>query len=192
MLDGWIMTGNEPAAYSFDLLPGQQHQGAAVAALRCVVDKADGFGAAPQMFGAAPQMFGVAAQMFGATAYAGQRMRWSAELSTIGVQGWFGLWMQVDGADGAALTFDDMADRALSGTTEWCHGEIVLDIPEDGAVICVGAVLAGVGEGRLARVVFEQVSADVPVTAPASSPASDGTSELPGGPVSLNFCGSGC
>lgn len=41
-----------------------------------------------------------------------------------------GLWFRVDGTTGKSLSFDNMQDRAVKGTTEWARYEIVLDVPE--------------------------------------------------------------
>ena len=58
-----------------------------------------------------------------------------------------GLWMRVDGPGGSSpLAFDNMEDRRISGTTEWQHHDVVLDVPAEAEAIALGVLLAGKGE----------------------------------------------
>lgn len=103
-------------------------------------------------------------QRFLAEPYLGQRVRFTAYLKTNEVNGWAGLWMRVDTIDKHAWAFDDMEDYAIEGTTDWEQYQIVLDVPEDGAVIYLGAHLFGRGQVWMDDCSFEIVGDDVPVS----------------------------
>ena len=66
--------------------------------------------------------------------------------------------------DGKMLSFDNMQDRPIVGTTDWQKYEVILDVPEDGAQIAIGIVLSGKGQVWLSNVQFEIVSSRVPTT----------------------------
>ncbi len=53
--------------------------------------------------------------------------------------------MRVDGNE-TTLSFDNMEDRPITGTTDWGKYEIVLDVPESTIKIFYGILLAGTGE----------------------------------------------
>lgn len=55
-----------------------------------------------------------------------------------------GLWMRVDGPSGP-IAFDNMQDRAITGTTDWTACRIVLTLPEAGTDVYLGGLLAGAG-----------------------------------------------
>jgi C-terminal processing protease CtpA/Prc len=76
--------------------------------------------------------------------YDGQRITLSGYVRTEDVvEGWAGLWMRIDPSVG----FDNMADRGITGTTEWTRYEIslVLD-PRRTTAIVFGGILSGRGK----------------------------------------------
>jgi hypothetical protein len=77
--------------------------------------------------------------------YLGKRVRLAAYVKSADVQLWAGLWMRVDSNGRRAVAFDNMNARAIKGTTGWTRYEVVLDVPEDGAQIAFGVLLAGNG-----------------------------------------------
>ena len=103
-------------------------------------------------------------QRFLADQFIGKRIRFTAYVKTNQVNGWAGLWMRVDTIDKHAWAFDDMEDYAIEGTTDWEQYQIVLDVPEDGAVIYLGAHLYGRGQVWMDDCTFEVVGDDVPVS----------------------------
>lgn len=103
-------------------------------------------------------------QRFLADQFRGKRIRFAAYLKTNQVNGWAGLWLRVDTIDKHAWAFDDMEDFAIDGTTDWRQYQIVLDVPQDGAVIYLGAHLYGRGQVWMDDCTFEVVGDDVPVT----------------------------
>ena len=64
------------------------------------------------------------------------------------------------------LGLDNMQNRPIIGTSDWRKYEIVLDIPEDGAVIGFGVLLQGKGEIWWDDVKLEVVGQEVPTTHP--------------------------
>lgn len=108
--------------------------------------------------------WGTLMQSFYADDYRGKRVRFSGWLKTFRVSGWAGLWMGVDTETLEEVAFDDMEDRAVSGTTDWTHYEIVLDVDQYATVINVGVKLYGTGEAWIDDCSFEIVDKNVPVT----------------------------
>ena len=161
---GWIMAGSHPAEYAFDV---DRSGSAPVGVLRSVVDAAGGFGTIMQMIRAGN--------------YAGKRVRLSGDAAVTDVDGWFGLWLRVDGdQQGRPLAFDNMESRALRGTLGWGRYEVVLDVDPEATAIAFGALLVGTGSGRLSGLRFEEVGADVPTTGRFPGP-------MPDEPVNLDF-----
>lgn len=87
--------------------------------------------------------------------------------------------MRVDGPDKQVLSFDNMQDRSIRGTTGWTRYQIVLDVPDDGVNIAFGVLLGGLGQVWVSDIQFEVVSTIVPTTALVTS--------YPDKPVNLNF-----
>lgn len=90
--------------------------------------------------------------------YLGKRIRLSAFVKTISVNNWVGLWMRVDGNE-TTLSFDNMEDRPITGTTDWGKYEIVLDVPESTTKIFYGIILAGTGEAWISGTQLELAAA---------------------------------
>jgi hypothetical protein len=103
-------------------------------------------------------------QRFLADRYRGKRVRFSGFMKTNKVNGWAGLWMRIDTEGKVGWAFDDMEDAALTGTTGWKRYNVVLDVPEDGAAIYLGAHLYGRGQVWLDDCTFEVVGEEVPVS----------------------------
>jgi len=97
--------------------------------------------------------------------YIGKRIRLSGWIRTRDVIYHSGLWMRVDGqAVPEMLSFDNMAQRTLSGTANWRKAEIVLDVPEGGSVVTFGLLIQGRGQAWLDDLSIEVVPKDVPST----------------------------
>ena len=95
------------------------------------------------------------------------------------VADWAGLWMRVDKGS-TAVSFDNMKDRPIKGTTAWQNYEVILDVPQNATAIAFGILLNKSGSVWLNSVKFESVSTDVPAT--GNAPV-----QLPEGPTNLNF-----
>jgi hypothetical protein len=156
--DGWIRAGSYPGQYEMGVDKTNRRDGRAVAFVKGTAEQFDGFGTLMQM--ASPGE------------YLGKRVRFSADVKSEDVKsGWAGLWFRVDGSkSGEMLAFDNMQQRALKGTTDWKHVEIVLDVAENAAGLAFGLLLAGDGEVWMDNLKFEIVKTDVPVTGTGIGP----------------------
>jgi RNA polymerase sigma factor (sigma-70 family) len=166
---GWIMAGSHPGEYEFevDRTPAAARDGAPVGVLTSTVTKASGFG--------------TLMQVVQARRYVGSRLRFSGDAAVQDVDGWFGLWLRVDGErQGQPLAFDNMESRPLRGTRGWGRYEVVLDVPEGASAVAMGFLLVGTGTGRVSGLRLEEVGPDVPVTGREGGP-------LPEEPVNLGF-----
>ena len=162
----WFMAGSHPTQYGHDITPGPEPDRRA--ARISFTSEAE------------PGGFGTLMQMFRADDYRSTRMRFSAEVRTVDVDGWLGLWMRVDGDGRIALAFDNMQSRAVKGTTDWQRYDVVLDVAADARAIAFGVLLHGRGHGWISGVRFEQVGPEVATTG-------SGPSTLPDGPANLDF-----
>ena len=101
--EGWFLAGSHPRGYEVGVVP----------------DAVGGHAAAYLRARAARDGFGTVMQQFRADSYRGQRLRLSALVRSETVEQWAGLWMRVDGIGRGSLAFDNMRDRAITGTTDW-------------------------------------------------------------------------
>jgi hypothetical protein len=115
--------------------------------------------------------FGTLMQTISADDFRGGRVRLSVYLRTENA-GRAQAWVRVDASDGRVLAFDNMAARAVVGSTDWRRHEVVLDVPADAARVAFGFLLAEKGKVWADSFALERVGTDVPVTAaPASLPS---------------------
>ncbi len=83
--------------------------------------------------------------------------------------------MRVDGDTKRAVSFDNMQDRPIEGTTAWKQYDIILDVPKESAYISYGVLLSGPGEVYLDDLTFTVVEEDekstgrIQLTAPSNS-----------------------
>jgi DNA-binding CsgD family transcriptional regulator len=159
-MTGWHMAGTHPRQYEHALAGEMTYEGKPVAELRCVVDRADGFG--------------TFMQTFSAEHFRGQRVRFSGALKCNGVEDRVGLWMRVD----PGVAFDNMWDRPIRGTTDWEHHEVVLDVLVQAQAIALGVLLVGGGEAWMSHFNVEIVGPEVQTT---------GSGELPDQPQNLDL-----
>ncbi|GAA2037705.1 hypothetical protein GCM10009839_43800 [Catenulispora yoronensis] len=158
----WFMGGERPGNYEFGLLPSSvSYQTARTVRLRSKGSGGTGFGTMMQSFTAGD--------------YRGRRVRLHAQLRSLDVSGWAGMWMRVDDTSSKGAAFDNMRDRALSGTTDWQPAAVVLDVTADATSIHFGVMLTGGGAIDVARLDFEEVDDSV---APTNSPLATGPQGL--------------
>jgi hypothetical protein len=162
---GWNLAGSNPAGYETGLDPQTSYRGFPSAYLKARAPATDGFGTLMQEFNAGQ--------------YAGKRVRLTASVKAENVDDWAGLWMRVDKGS-KAVSFDNMRDRPIKGTTPWQDYEVILDVPQDATQIAFGVLLSKAGAVWMSGVRFEEVGMDVPATGKAPK-------QLPDGPVNLNF-----
>jgi len=151
---GWFLAGDQPRDYRIGADTTISHDGNASAYLRSN--------------GETPGGFGTLMQMVQAGSLVGTRVRMSGWVKASGVEDEAGLWMRVDGADAGrtqrSLSFDNMQNRPIKGTSDWTRYEIVLDVPQNAAAIAFGIRLRGKGQVWLDDVQFMVVGPDVPTT----------------------------
>ena len=116
--NNWTMTGNKDR-YVLETDSSRQYEGQPVVFFRSVDTVEKGYGGTKKILSTTP--------------YIGKRIRMSGYLRSGDVMQSVGFWLRIDGGEPAApMVFDNMNDRAVSGTTDWKKYEIVLDVP-DGA-----------------------------------------------------------
>lgn len=118
-------------------------------------------------------------QQFNAGQYLGKRVRLSGLVKSQEVAAWAGLWVRVDKGK-EMVSFDNMQDRAIKGTTDWRRYEVVLDVPKDATGIALGILLTGPGEVWMNGASFDVVGPDVAVTG-------SNNAKIPDRPVNLDF-----
>lgn len=102
--------------------------------------------------------------------YAGQRVRFTAQVKSAAADGWGGIVV----ASGfqplfllpAAPQFDEVPPLGAAGCPDWCEVSVVADIPADdgNGAISVGLALVGSGQVWARGMKLETVGRDVPLT----------------------------
>lgn len=147
----WFVAGSAPKSYNMGIESGAGQEGKNAATIQSKGEKVKGFGTLMQNCN--PDKF------------LGKRVRLTAFVKSENVNGWAGLWLRVDQKNSTEpLSFDNMDDRAVKGTTEWTKYEIVLDVPASASNIAYGALLSGGGKIWFDNLTFEVVDASVPTT----------------------------
>jgi hypothetical protein len=151
---GWSLAGSNPTSYRTGVDKATAYEGRPSAYLQSNAPAVDGFGTMMQSIDAA--------------AYAGKRVRLRASVESQDVSSWAGMWMRVDKQQ-TAVAFDNMQDRAITGTHPWNTYDVVLDVPRDATSISFGVLLTGGGKVWVNHVTLEPVGNEIKVTAPAPS-----------------------
>ncbi|TDL31990.1 AraC family transcriptional regulator [Jeotgalibacillus sp. S-D1] len=164
--EGWIMTGDSPQNYETGIDQKIVHSGNRAAFLKSKNGNEPGFS--------------TLMQQIKADHYKGERIQFSAFVKTQNVQT-AGLWVRVDHSSGEVLAFDNMMNRPISGTNDWNHFSVVLDVPSKSDVIAFGILLSGEGQLWIDGCSFKIVDESVPVTETKTNEM------LAEEPVNLNF-----
>ena len=149
-LQDWFPAGSNPQDYAMGADESVQRQGRASGTILAIDEDADGFGTLMQVFDAAD--------------YRGQRLRLRGYVKTDAVEDWAGLWMRVDGSAGEMLSFDNMGNRPIKGTTDWQPYDVVLDVPAESDRIAFGLLMGGTGQAWMDDLQFDVVDRSVPTT----------------------------
>ncbi|HNR20000.1 MAG TPA: hypothetical protein PKN75_13305 [Bacteroidia bacterium] len=148
---GWFKAGSKPNSYDMGTDKGAGKDGNNVATIKSVDKKIDGFG--------------TLMQTSSAQKYLGQRVRMSASVKSKDVHQKAGLWLRVDGAGSKNyIAFDNMADRPITGTSDWKQYEIVLDVPLNASKLAYGALLRGTGQIWFDDIKFDIVDSTIGTT----------------------------
>ncbi|MFE4144632.1 helix-turn-helix transcriptional regulator [Peribacillus sp. YIM B13472] len=151
LLKGWNVSGSHPFNYKMGIDRETFHKGRASGFLKSATAESK-------------EEFATMMQQFKAENYLGKRMKLSGFLKSKDVDGFCGLWMRVDNALHDVLQFDNMGNRPIVNDTEWNHYYIVLDVPENSAIISFGVLLSGRGKVWIDELEFEEVSKAIPTT----------------------------
>ena len=146
----WFPTGMNPEDYEMGGNPGVAHGAAGGGYIRSKVE--------------APRTFSSWASQSPVGSFLGKRVRLSGYVRTEGVENWAGFWMRVDGPGYEQLSFDNMEDRPIKGTTDWRKYDAVLDVPAQAVNVMFGLILEGRGKAWFDGVTLEPVGTDVPST----------------------------
>lgn len=148
---GWFNAGSKPKSYEMGIDKGAGQDGKNAATIKSIDKKIDGFGTLMQQ--SKPDK------------YLGKRVRMTGFVKSENVSTWAGLWLRVDQSGSQQpLSFDNMGDRPIKGTTGWTKYEIVLDVPNNASLIAYGALLDGTGQIWFDNITFEVVGDNVPTT----------------------------
>jgi hypothetical protein len=147
----WFKVGNAPKQYENFIDSSNQRDGKNVMTLKSIDTNINGFGSLMQNM--KPDK------------YLGKKVKMTGYLKSKDVTNWAGFWLRVDQAGSQqSLSFDNMHDRPIIGTTNWKKYEIVLDVPKEASNIAFGALLIETGQIWLDNVNFEVVDNSVPTT----------------------------
>lgn len=117
-----------------------------------------------------PRGFAEIHQQFSAEVFRGKRLKLTAFVKVNQAKEWGGLWMRVNSPDGV-VGFDNMADRAISGSNDWKRYSIVLDVPSNATEVRMGCMLTGPGELWVTDFSLEPVAKTVPTTGKPVDPS---------------------
>jgi len=151
LIKGWQLSGSHPFNYKMGIDREIFHKGKASGFLKSVTVESH-------------NEFATMMQQFKAEKFVGKRLKLSGFLKSQDVNGFCGFWMRVDDSLGDVLQFDNMGDRPIVGNNEWNHYSIVLDVPENSAVIAFGVLLSGSGKVWIDELKFEEVDERIPTT----------------------------
>jgi len=169
-LTGWFNAGSKPKSYEMGIDKGAGQDGKNAATIKSIDKKIDGFGTLMQQ--CKPDK------------YLGKRVRMTGFVKSENVTAWAGLWLRVDQSGSQQpLSFDNMGDRPIKGTTGWAKYEIVLDVPSNASLIAYGALLDGTGQIWFDSITFEVVGDNVPTTGSVNGKKSATQDE----PTNLDF-----
>ena len=107
------------------------------------------------------------AKNFKAKEYLGKKIQLTGYMRSQDVTHWAGFWLRVDDSTGhkqKILSFDNMNDRAVKGTTNWTKYTIVLNVPQNATDVVYGALLNGKGQIWFEEPKIEVVGKAVPTT----------------------------
>lgn len=147
---GWGLTGTKPESY--EIRCDDVFTDCAIPILRTKAMTGEPYG------------MGSLTHAENAMPWRGTRVELKAELRSGRIDGWAGLWMRIDGADGKTLAFDNMQNRPLRGTSSFQWYSVVLDVPADAERISFGVMLHGPGAVFIRELRFDAVDEEVTST----------------------------
>ncbi|MFI5221206.1 MAG: hypothetical protein ACHQK8_02690 [Bacteroidia bacterium] len=153
---GWFRAGSKPTSYKMFLDTSSGQEGDKTLSIKSVEKNIDGFGTLMQNF--SPEK------------YIGKRIRMTGYMKSKDVESWAGFWLRIDQLGSRLpLSFDNMHDRPVDGTTNWKKYEIILDVHSTASNIAFGALLTGAGQIWFEKLNFEIVDYSIPTTGKKNS-----------------------
>jgi hypothetical protein len=146
---GWFVTGDAPDDYDIGVDPTLTYENHPCVTIKAKPNAGE---------------FAALAQHIKADAYHGKRLRFSAALRLQDLENRTALFMRVSDANDKMLAFDNMRKRFITGTTDWAHYAIVLDVAEEAEDIIFGFMMSLDGQAWMADVQLEVVEKSVPTT----------------------------
>lgn len=166
---GWIKAGSDPDKYDMYADKHIAQEGKCCATIKSTYENISGFGTLMQSCKPGK--------------YLGKRIKMTGYVKSKDVKNWAGLWLRVDQlGSNSSLSFDNMQDRAIKGTTDWNRYEIVLDVPDNASNIAYGALIAGTGQ-----IWFDNISLEVVADTVKTTGISGKQYKPNDEPVNLNF-----
>ena len=148
----WIITGTAPDKYKTGIDRTVFFTGTASAFIQSETEDFT------------PDEYATIMQQFRAERFLGKRVRFSAFVKALEVEGWAGLWMRLDGKFSVTLKLDNMQNRSIKGSVNWNLYSCVLDVPQETELINIGILLNGKGRVWMDNVSFQEVDKTIPVT----------------------------
>lgn len=167
-IKGWILSGSQPYNYEMKADGKIFHTGSK-SGLLC------------SKTAVGEDQFATMMQSFSSDRWKGKRIKLTCFLKTENVQK-CGMWCRIDNHSGDVIQFDNMENRAISGTNDWNLYSIVLDIPEESFSIHFGILLTGAGKVWVDDFKFNEVDVSVPSTNILNQ-----DDQLPLEPINLGF-----
>ncbi len=144
-IKGWEKTGSQAENYNVGLDNNIKKSGSSSAFLESNTEVSKGFGTLMQSSSAED--------------FLNKKVKMTGYIKVENVTNWAGMWMRVDSKDSKNyLSFDNMQDRPIQGTTDWIKCEIILDIPSNSSTINYGFLLNGTGKIWFDDIDFDTVS----------------------------------
>jgi len=166
---GWYKSGKTPENYEMGIDRGAGQFGSNAGTIKSIEPKTNGWGNLMEEF--SPEKF------------LGKKICMSAYMKTKEVTRRAAFWMRVDKKyTGPALSFDNMGNRPIRGTTDWTKYEIVLDVPVNTCDIAFGVFLIGGGQ-----IWFDSFTFEIVGDAVSSKHATKVTPEFDNEPANLDF-----
>ncbi len=110
--------------------------------------------------------YGALIHNLSAQTFQGKRVRISGLIRSMNVNDWGGFWINTNQAvSNKAVSMETIHHSTVSGTSKgYQYCQVVVDVPANSSGIAYGAMLKGAGQIYAARVQFEIVPSNTPLT----------------------------
>jgi len=141
--EGWFNSGSKPGSYKMEIDNSVFKNGIKSFSIESIDKNIEGFA--------------TIMQTCNAKNYLGTRVKMTGYIKSENVSDWAGMWFRVDSRKVMeSLSFDNMQDRPITGTSDWTKCEIVLDVPEESGTLNFGALISGTG-----KIWFDDISFEI-------------------------------